>query len=106
MIPLVVVVALVAASWCGGLGSGGGGYTVTIVFPAASNLNTGGLVEVNGFTVGNVKHLGVNNGQAMVQVSLNSANAPLHDGTTASIDYKSLLGERYVDLVPGPRAIR
>lgn len=104
VIPLVVVAALVAAIVVWRLGSGGGGYTVTIVFPAASNLNTGGLVEVNGFTVGNVKHLGVNNGQAMVQVSLNSANAPLHDGTTASIMYQSLLGERYVDLVPGPKS--
>ncbi len=104
VIPLVVVAALVAAVVVWRLGSGGGGYTVTIVFPAASNLNTGGLVEVNGFTVGNVKHLGVNNGQAMVQVGLNKANEPLHDGTTASIMYQSLLGERYVNLVPGPKS--
>lgn len=104
VIPLAVIAALVAAIVVWRLGSGGGGYSVTIVFPAATNLNTGGQVQVNGFTVGNVKHLGVNNGQAMVQVSLNSANAPLHDGTTASIMYRSLLGERYVALTPGPKS--
>ncbi len=102
VIPLAVVTVLVALIVVWRLGSGGG-YTVTIVFPAATNLNTGGLVEINGFPVGNVKHLGVNNGQAMVQVGLTSKNVPLHDGTTASILYQSLLGERYVSLIPGPK---
>ncbi|HET9692457.1 MAG TPA: MlaD family protein [Acidimicrobiales bacterium] len=96
----VVVVGLLAALvvWRTG---GGGGYQVTIVFPEATDLNTGSLVEVRGTAVGKVSHLGLSDGQAMVTVTLDSASTPLHTGTAAKIDYKALLGERYVELVPG-----
>lgn len=96
----VVVVAGVAIGLA--VSSGSNGYSVRLVFPAATNLNTGGLVEVRGFTVGQVTHLGVSNGQAVVTVSVDRGDAPLHSGTTAAIDFKSLLGERYVELTPGP----
>ena len=98
---IALIVALVAGILVWRLG-GGGGYHVTIVFPEATDLNNGSLVEVNGFSVGKVSHLGVSDGQAMVTVALNSANAPLHSGTTAKIDYKALLGERYVEITPAP----
>ncbi len=100
---IVLIVALVAGVLAWRLG-GGGGYHVTIVFPEATDLNNGSLVEVQGFTVGKVSHLGVSNGQAMVTVSLSSAYTPLHSGTTAKIDYKALLGERYIEIGPGPKA--
>lgn len=96
----VVVVAGVAIGLA--LSSGSNGYTVRLVFPVATNLGEGGLVDVRGFTVGQVAHLGVSNGQAVVTVSIDRADAPLHAGTTAAIDFKSLLGERYVELTPGP----
>lgn len=83
---------------------GGGGYTATIVFPAATNLNTGGAVDIHGFQVGTVQHLAVRDGEAMVTVSIDSKYAPLHAGTKAAIDYRSLLGERYVELTPGARS--
>jgi phospholipid/cholesterol/gamma-HCH transport system substrate-binding protein len=103
LIPLLILAALLA----GGLTyllARSAGYSVTFVFPDATNLNTGGQVEVNGFKVGNVQHLSVNNGQALVKVSISGGSAPLHDGTTASIQYKSLLGERYLEIVPGPKS--
>jgi phospholipid/cholesterol/gamma-HCH transport system substrate-binding protein len=79
-------------------------YEVTVVFPEATDLENGSLVEVNGFDVGNVARLAVNDGQAMVTVAVTGRNDPLHTGTRAMIDYKALLGERYVELVPGPRS--
>lgn len=100
LIALGVVVILVVVGLVYFLGRSAG-YTVNLVFPSATNLNTGGLVQVQGFTVGHVKHLSVNNGQAVVQVSIDKTVAPLHSGTTAAIDYKSLLGERYVEITPG-----
>lgn len=102
VITLVVIAAVVAAVVVWRVG-GGGGYTISIVFPAATNLGTGGLVEVKGFQVGNVKNLSVKNGQALVKVSVSGGNAPLHTGTTAAIQYRSLLGERYVELTPGAK---
>lgn len=101
-----VALAAGAAVTAGGLlfaSSGGGSYTATIVFPVATNLHTGGAVDIQGFQVGNVAHLGVRNGQAMVTVAIDRRYAPLHAGTKASIDYRSLLGERYVELTPGPK---
>lgn len=102
-LPLVIILALVIGVAAYFLVGKSKGYTVSLVFPSATNLNTGGLVEEAGFTVGHVKHLGVNNGQAVVEVDVSGANAPLHAGTSAAIDYKSLLGERYVELTPGPK---
>lgn len=102
IVALVVVAALVAVIVVWRVG-GSSGYTVTLQFPAATDLGTGGLVDINGFKVGNVKKLSVKSGQALVQVTVNAANAPLHTGTTADIQYRSLLGERYVELTPGPQ---
>lgn len=101
---LIVAAVVVVAGVAIGLAvtSGSGDYKVNIVFPMATNLNTGGLVDVRGFPVGSVSHLGVRDGQAVVTVSIKRSEAPLHSGTVAAIDYKSLLGERYVELTPGP----
>jgi phospholipid/cholesterol/gamma-HCH transport system substrate-binding protein len=101
----VATIALVAAVVIGAVAykaTSGGGYAVTIVFPEATDLHTGSLVEVQGFTVGKIAKLGLNNGQAMVTVSVGGAYDPLHAGSTAKIDYKALIGERYVEIIPGP----
>ena len=94
LVVLAVVVAVVVAGRSGG-------YQVTVVFPEATDLTTGSLVQVHGNTVGKVTHLGLSDGQAMVTVSVSKAFAPLHTGTGAKIDYKAIIGERYVELTPG-----
>ena len=80
----------------------GGGYTAEVVMPAATNLVKGSPVQIAGATVGSVKNLEVKDGKAVVTVSVDDAHAPLHDGTKARISYKALLGERILDLLPGP----
>jgi phospholipid/cholesterol/gamma-HCH transport system substrate-binding protein len=103
LVALAVVIGLVAGLAVHLFGSHYR-YEVTVVFPEATDLENGSLVEVNGFDVGNVARLAVNDGQAMVTVAVSGQNNPLHTGTTATIDYKALVGERYVELVPGPRS--
>jgi phospholipid/cholesterol/gamma-HCH transport system substrate-binding protein len=103
VITVAVIVALVAGLAVHFFGSHYR-YEVTVVFPEATDLESGSLVEVNGFDVGNVARLAVNDGQAMVTVAVSGPNDPLHTGTEATIDYKALLGERYVELVPGPKS--
>ena len=105
LVGMVVAACLVAG--CAGVAAwavSGPGYQATIVFPEATDLVNNTPVYVRGFKVGQVTKLGVNNGQAMVTVSVGATNAPLHSGTKAAIDYKAILGERYVEITPGPRS--
>src|SRR6266545_2690082 len=80
------------------------GYQIDVVMPAATNLVPGSVVQVNGADAGTVKSLEARDGKAVVGLELNDDFAPLHDGTTARISWKATLGERIVDLAPGPDA--
>lgn len=100
--PLLVLLgagALVAAGL--GVVRGGDDYTVAVVLPAATNLVPGSEVEIHGATAGKVTSLDTRDGKAVVTVALTDDYAPLHDGTTARISYKALLGERILELMPG-----
>lgn len=76
-------------------------YTVEVVLPAATNLVKGSEVEIDGDSAGEVTGLDVRDGKAVVTVELDDEYAPIHDGTTARISYKALLGERILELMPG-----
>jgi len=80
------------------------GYRIDVVMPAATNLVPGSVVQVNGADAGTVKSLEARDGKAVIGLELNDDFAPLHDGTTARISWKATLGERIVDLAPGPDA--
>lgn len=79
----------------------GQGYTVEVVMPSATNLVEGSKVEVDGSPAGHVEHLDTRDGKAVVTIALDDRYAPLKDGTTATITYKALLGERILQLKPG-----
>ncbi|TWH00873.1 phospholipid/cholesterol/gamma-HCH transport system substrate-binding protein [Nocardioides sp. J9] len=79
-------------------------YTLDVVLPAATNLVAGSEVEIDGATAGRVKELQTRDGKAVVTVALEDDHAPLHDGTTARVSYKALLGERILELFPGKDA--
>ncbi|MFW6868262.1 MlaD family protein [Nocardioides sp. CPCC 206347] len=82
----------------------GDDYTVDVVLPAATNLVPGSEVEIDGATAGRVKELETRDGKAVITVALDEDYAPLHDGTTARVSYKALLGERILELFPGKDA--
>lgn len=98
IIGLVVLAALATGSWA----LAGRGYTVSVVLASATNVVEGGQVLVNGFEAGKVERISVQDGQALLELSLDGDYAPLHDGATVTIAWKALLGERLVDIKDGP----
>lgn len=76
-------------------------YSVQVVLPSATNLVPGSPVKIDGFDAGKVKDLDVRDGKAVVTVEVSDDFAPLHDGATARISWKALLGERILDITPG-----
>ncbi|HWU20575.1 MAG TPA: MlaD family protein [Nocardioides sp.] len=96
-----LAVALVLAGGVYAVSTSGSSYTAQVVMPSATNLVAGSPVEIDGAKAGSVTHLDTRDGKAVVTISLDSAYAPLHDGTTATISYKALLGERILNLAPG-----
>lgn len=78
-------------------------YRVQLVMPSAAQLTTGSPVLIRGSAVGKVEELRVRGGRAVVTVTVSGEDAPLHDGTTTSVDWAAALGERTLTLHPGPR---
>jgi phospholipid/cholesterol/gamma-HCH transport system substrate-binding protein len=78
------------------------GYQLKLVLPSAAQLVAGSPVYIAGENVGSVDELEVNSGKAIATLSLASAHAPLHEGTTSRVEWMSVLGERVVTLYPGP----
>ena len=101
----LLAVALVAAVGTGGYAvTTGGGYHVSVVLPVATNLVPGSPVHVDGALVGTVDELETRDGRALARLELTDDAAPLRDGTTATIVWKAVLGERILELHPGPAA--
>jgi phospholipid/cholesterol/gamma-HCH transport system substrate-binding protein len=97
-----VALAIVAAALL--LLGGGGGYQVNATFQTAGQLVKGDQVEVGGRPIGSITAIQLTgDGRAQVSMKLTS-NAPLHEGTHATIRAPSLSGSanRYVALDLGP----
>jgi phospholipid/cholesterol/gamma-HCH transport system substrate-binding protein len=98
VVAAVVIVAVL-------LFTGGGGYTIKAHFINAGQLVKGNQVEISGTPVGTVDDINLTaGGQAIVTLSIDDANAPLREGTKATIRQASLSGiaNRYVDLMMPP----
>jgi ABC-type transporter Mla subunit MlaD len=81
----------------------GSPHSFTITFPTASGLVSGSDVLEAGSKVGDISDIKPLAGdKASVTVSIQDDHWPLHQGLTADIRPKSLLGEKYVDLHDGP----
>ncbi|MCQ4080818.1 MlaD family protein [Streptomyces sp. RB6PN25] len=98
-VSLVAIFALAAGYL---LASGGSGYEVQLVMPNAANLLNGSKVEIDGMPVGSVRKLETRDNSALVTVSVDSSHAPLHTGSKAQVEWQGVLGERVVELLPGP----
>lgn len=78
-------------------------YTARIVLPASSpNLREGMPFYIRGFEAGSVEEITPENNHAVVTVSVDSAYAPLHSGAYAHVAWKSVFGERILNVVDGP----
>lgn len=78
-----------------------GNYAVQVVMPNAANLLEGSRVQIGGTSVGEVTKLATRDGKALVTVSVDDEHAPLPAGTKAQVQWRGLLGERVVELLPG-----
>ena len=80
---------------------GGGGYQVEAIFSSVGGLKVGAMVEIAGVEVGRVKSISLDeNYQARVVLDVKKG-IDLQDDSIASIKTKGLLGEKYVDILPG-----
>ena len=80
-------------------------YSVKATFQTAGQLVNGNEVQIGGKPVGKVTAIELTeNGQAEVEMEVDSDFKPLHEGTKAVVRVGSLSGiaGRYVSLTPGP----
>lgn len=98
-----LVAIAVGVAGCSALTSdSASGYRVRLILSNAADLAQGTPVVINGRPVGTISALGSKDGQAVIDVGLSESDVPLHSGTTAVVRWKAVLGERYIELVPGP----
>jgi phospholipid/cholesterol/gamma-HCH transport system substrate-binding protein len=80
-------------------------YHYRINFIDAGQLVNGDLVRIGGTEAGKIDAIRLtDNGQAQIDVSIDSSFGPLRDGTTATIRAQSLVGvaSRYIAVSPAP----
>jgi phospholipid/cholesterol/gamma-HCH transport system substrate-binding protein len=92
---IVAVIGLFAFRWTRD-------YQLSLVLPAASNLVVGSPIQIKGRSAGEIEEVHTEDDHAVVRVIVNREYAPLHDGTTARIRWQALLGERVLEVLPGP----
>src|SRR3954468_9860239 len=84
------------------------GYTVHALVSDAGQIVKGNEVQVGGVPIGTVDDVRLRDGgrSAELDLSINGDEAPLHEGTTATIRNPSLtsVAGRYVSLIPGPNS--
>jgi phospholipid/cholesterol/gamma-HCH transport system substrate-binding protein len=80
-----------------------GGQTVDAVFESVAGLDEEASVRVAGVRVGRVDGIGLGpNGRSARVTMLLDRPLPLTQGTVARVSNLGLLGEKYVEIVPGP----
>lgn len=77
-------------------------YQLQVVMDSAVGVVNGTPVQVDGLDVGEVTGLAARDDQAIATISLSGGPQPLHAGTTVAVEWRSVLGERYLRLNPGP----
>lgn len=104
---VVAIVSIVGASFGLSLDAGRSQfYQVKAHFPTVNGLIEGSDVFFGGVKVGTVNSLVVDPDSrgATITVSVDKAYAPVHEGATAAVRPKSLLGEKYLAMTVGDPA--
>jgi phospholipid/cholesterol/gamma-HCH transport system substrate-binding protein len=77
-------------------------FDYTAIFSDASGLRSGQFVRASGVEVGKVSKVETVEGGSMAKVEFNvDRSLPLFEGTTASVRYLNLIGDRYLELKRG-----
>ncbi|MHB1582650.1 MAG: MCE family protein [Acidimicrobiales bacterium] len=101
----VLATAVVVAGLSGCTLGGGSSADITAraVFADVGDLTTGAQVQMAGIPVGSVSAIALDGTRALVTLSI-ERRAHVPADVTAEIARTTILGEQYVDLVPGRRA--
>lgn len=75
-------------------------YTLTATFTSATGLKPNTNVEIAGVKIGTVKNIELEDYQAKVTLAINS-DVEIQDDAIASIRTKGILGENFVEILPG-----
>jgi phospholipid/cholesterol/gamma-HCH transport system substrate-binding protein len=76
------------------------GYHIYALFDSVAGLDTKSKIRVAGVEVGNVETIALLDGQAKVTLRINP-DIKLRKGTQAAVRATGLLGDKYLELVPG-----
>jgi phospholipid/cholesterol/gamma-HCH transport system substrate-binding protein len=79
---------------------GTAGYTVYAEFANAGGVKSGTGVEIAGVEIGKVKSVKLVNYAARAELWINKG-VKLQDGVIAAIKTKGLIGEKYIQIMPG-----
>ena len=79
-----------------------GARSVKIVFNDVSGLDDKAVVRIAGVRVGKVTGIRQIEGRAYVTVDIEDPNVELRQGASAAIANLGLLGDKYLELIPGP----
>lgn len=75
-------------------------YTVTATFPSVSGLKEGAGVEIAGVEVGKVEAIVLQEDRALVTLRIRDG-VVLTEDVIASVRTKGIIGDKYIQLVPG-----
>jgi len=78
------------------------GYFVTVVFDNVAGLDKNASVQIAGVEVGRVKSIGLKDGKALVTLQV-LPDIKLERNITATIKTHGIMGEKYIELVPGTK---
>ncbi|MBI3596822.1 MAG: MCE family protein [Nitrospirae bacterium] len=76
------------------------GYRIYALFDSVAGLDTKSKIKVAGVEIGNVETIALLDGQAKVTLRINP-DVKLRKGTQAAVRATGLLGDKYLELVPG-----
>ncbi|MEJ2889867.1 MlaD family protein [Actinomycetospora aeridis] len=103
---LAVLVTLIAAAGVATAATAvAAPYTLQVVMPSALGLTEGTPVEVDGQQAGEIAELAARGDRAIATVEITDDEhvaLPLHAGTVVRVESRSVLGERYLQVEPGP----
>lgn len=100
---LCVVLTLGALRMVGGaLPLGAKGYELTVPLPSATNLVVGSDVQQAGVRIGRVRSVVRTGSRARALIEIDDEFAPLGSEAAATVRTKTMLGEGYLEIAPGP----
>lgn len=75
---------------------------IVVVLPSAEGVREGAAVSYLGLSIGVVDHLELHDGRAVVEVRLQRDDVDLRAGDMVHLKTLGILGDRQLEIVPGP----